>query len=213
MNINDIKQEAEMPDNIWKAIFDHQWQLALKYKEIENMGDLLTPESLASNLDTKQGQRWIKDFAWRTTEELTESDEALSIKVKAEREQDYALANEALSHVVEELIDALHFLTELTLIAGFDHAIVPEVPVDEDTDQLYSSYNVIYQLGLMCNCLKNKPWKQTQMLTDRPKAEAYLRGAWAALIRMLHYRTDDLGIYQFYFKKNAVNQFRIRSKY
>ena len=70
MNINDVKDEKLIPDNIWKEIWDKQMTVAQKYKEIESMGDLL--ETVETNIDTRAGQKWIKDFAWRTTEEIAE---------------------------------------------------------------------------------------------------------------------------------------------
>lgn len=215
MNIKDINTPTDIPKDIWKDIFDKQWALAEKYKDIEKMGDLL--ESLDTNIDTANGQKWIKDFAWRVTEELTEAQEALIMWEEKCAEADengdgavMAEANDYLQHYVEELIDALHFLTELTLIAGYKSDFVPMAPAN---CALIKWGEVVYQMGLMCNCLKNKPWKQTQMLTDRTKFEGYLKGAWVSLLTILGNRISEEQIYLYYFKKNEVNQFRIRSKY
>lgn len=208
MNINDVKDDIKVPAEIWKEVFNHQMELAVKYKDIEDMGTLLETRPL--NLDTKEGQKWIKDFAWRVTEELTEADEAL---YKAERSSSEHY-DQYVQHYIEELVDALHFLTELSIIAGYDYKIVPPYPEAESEVVHVTSYHVIYNLGLMCNCLKNKPWKQTQMLTDRPKAETYLKMAWFNLLNLFCFRGLTIqDVYKFYFKKNAVNQFRIRSKY
>ena len=169
MNVNDVTEKIEVPENIWKAIFEKQWELAQKYKDIEGMGDLLDPAVLKNNINTRQGQKWIKDFAWRVTEELAEADEAY-------------YSNE-LIHYVEELSDALHFLVELSLIANYDYTFVKQ-NFNHDKGKENSYSNVIYPLGLMCNCLKNKPWKQTEMLTDKNKFEKYLRHAWVGMIQL-----------------------------
>jgi len=208
VNIHDF-QDDEMPEDIWVEIFKKQKLLADKYKDIEKMGTLL--ETTKLNVDTAVGQRFIKDFAWRVTEELTEAIEArVESNAQAEVGED-GLRDEAYLHFQEELIDALHFLTELTIIAGYDETIIPvffEINENEDW------HLVVYYLGLMCNCLKNKPWKQTQMLTDREKFENYLKNTWEAMIFTMRKSGMDLeAIYQMYFKKNMVNRFRQRSKY
>ncbi len=193
MNINDIESETVVPVDIMAAIFEKQMELVVKYKDIEGMGDLL--DTRETNINTAKGQKWIKDFAWRTTEELCEAIEAKEISKE---------------HYIEEITDALHFLTELTLIAGYKSDICDMLLPTDNRHEM----EVVYALGLMCNCLKNKPWKQTQMLTDREKFEKYLRQAWKRIIGIYlasgYGRTD---IYILYMKKHGVNQFRIRSKY
>jgi len=207
MNINNIKLEDKVFSDrkeIWVEIFKKQMALAEKYRDIEGMGDLL--ETTNDNVNTLKGQKWIKDFAWRVTEELAEAEEALTL---IDEKSNNSVENEALTeHYKEELIDALHFLVELTIIAG--HAnYLPQAP-----DSIQEPWDVVYELGLMCNTLKNKPWKQTQMLTDIPKFTLYLNNAWKALYGILIQDIgDDQTIYNYYFKKNEVNKFRQRSKY
>ena len=207
MNINDVEINNEpLPTDIWKAIFSRQRELAEKYSEIEGMGTLL--QETHKNIQTSFGQRWIKDFAWRVTEEITEALEAKKQIAFASSE----LVEQLSLHYQEEMIDALHFLTELTIIAGYDeklfsHSVLPDLtPMNE--------WEIVYRLGLMCNCLKNKPWKQTQMMTDTSKFEEYLRQTWLYYIQVMFKQgITILDIYDLYFKKNAVNKFRIRSKY
>jgi dimeric dUTPase (all-alpha-NTP-PPase superfamily) len=202
MNIKDVSEEIKIPDNIWIEIFNKQWELAQKYKEIESMGTLL--ETTEHNIDTAVGQRWIKDFCWRVTEELAEAQEASIIYADIGDE-------DALLHYKEELIDALHFLVEMTQIAGYDYTIAKYTMSIDSSMSTWS--DVVYSMGLMCNTLKNKPWKQTQMLTDRNKFKGYLEDTWDHMINLLLSRMDEEEIYLFYFKKNKVNQFRQRSKY
>lgn len=197
MNINDIDKPDEIPENIWPAIFEKQKALLEKYREIEGM-----PTSF--NIDTAETQRWIKDFAWRVTEEICEALEAK----KNGMDDEGIIDEEHYIHYLEELTDALHFITELTIIAGFDSDIL------DNPIMSYNEYDIVYYLGLMCNCLKNKPWKQTQMLTDRPKFKSYLQASFERIWGIFLYNgLENKDIYTLYFKKNAVNQFRIRSKY
>ena len=202
MNINDVKDtDIQIPKNIWKEIFKNQHELALKYRDIEGMGTLL--ETTSTNLDTKIGQKWIKDFAWRVTEELAEAQEAFDLSESKNLDSDEYM------HYLEELIDALHFMVELSIIAGYDETII--TPVYRAGVEIW---DIVYHLGLACNCLKNKPWKQTQLLTDRKKFETHLERAWHTFISIFgSIGFDDKDIYLFYAKKRMVNQFRIRSKY
>jgi len=204
LNINDVEDPKDIPDDIWEAIFIKQNELAEKYSDIEGMGDLL--QTKKNNINTAKGQKWLKDFAWRVTEEIAEAWEAYDMI--EEPDDQYQL------HFKEELADALHFLVELTIIAGYDESIVPPIEgtvlADEDTEP----WSTIYNMGLMCNTLKNKPWKQTQMLTDRNEFEKYLKKTWEQFSKLIYYHIgEEDEIYNFYFKKNAVNKFRQRSKY
>jgi len=209
MNISDVKDTEKIPEDIWKEIFSKQMELAQKYKDIEGMGNLL--ETIDNNINTSKGQKWIKDFAWRVTEELAEAQEAHELMEEhLSHEEGGPNASDYYTHYLEELIDALHFLVELTIIAGY----VNFQPTSSVTPGTTEPWDVVFPLGLMCNTLKNKPWKQTQMLTDRSDFEMYLNRAWdylIALFRQEKLKNED--IYNLYFKKNSVNQFRIRSKY
>lgn len=213
VNISDINFDGEIPEDVWGAIFDKQMDLAVKYKDIEGMGNLL--DTTGTNIQTANGQKWIKDFAWRVTEELSEAAECL----------DSGSDNFGnMEHHKEELIDGLHFLVEMTIIAGYGAEIAKKIDMSSpiiveghvETEDLLkiASWPVVYQLGLMCNTLKNKPWKQTQMMTDKNEFEYRLNLAWENLVALLRFAGMDLDtIYIYYFKKNEVNKFRQRSKY
>jgi dimeric dUTPase (all-alpha-NTP-PPase superfamily) len=136
-------------------------------------------------------------MAWRMTEEFTEATECME---------------DNREHYLEEMVDALHFFVELCLHADF----YPSVGMNEIPKPNYflEPYDVIEQVGLACNCLKNKPWKQTHMLTDIPKFRGCLNSAWVVFIQIfLMEGLEPVDIYNLYFRKNAVNQFRQRSKY
>lgn len=212
MNIHDFKA-PEFNENWLQDIFAKQTGLINKYAEIEGM-----PE-WPMNIHTREGQRWIKDFLWRTTEELAESYEAhylMSIEPDEEKEK----AHE--THRLEELIDALHFLVELILIAGKDwqwareqlNMSTEELVANDAEDVSFYYWQVTYYLGMVGNTLKNKPWKQTEMMTDEEKFYGNLgRSLKALFLCMSAIGAEEPKVYDFYARKNQVNQFRQRSNY
>lgn len=217
MNINHAKTEEIHGDKL-QAIFTRQKSLMDKYHDIELKSGLLQTEDCPVNLDDKRGQARIKDFSWRVTEELGEALDARSNK----------------DHYQEELIDGLHFLTELTVLAGKDYdSILPQGTPLYDSDHLedlvenakevisrrgdnldYWVSKFIENLGMMCNCLKNKPWKQSMMKTDRNSFYGRLAEVWVIYTTILVVSGMDAdSIAITYLKKSQVNKFRIRSAY
>lgn len=77
-----------------------------------------------------------------------------------------------------------------------------------------SLWDITYALNIARNCLKNKPWKQSGVMTNEilyqsllVEAFVYMMGYYARL------GMSSSDIYYLYFKKNKVNCFRIASKY
>lgn len=217
MNINHAVEE-KVEGDLLKAIFDRQKSLMGKYHDIELGSGLLQTEDCPVNLDDKRGQARIKDFSWRVTEELGEA-----LDAKANKD-----------HYQEELIDGLHFLTELTVLAGKDYdTILPEGIFTHYEDHLWdlvenAKENIleygrdldswvtkfIEQLAMMCNCLKNKPWKQSMMKTDQEAFYHRLTNVWVCYITILVVSgMNAQDIANIYLKKSQVNQFRQRSNY
>lgn len=209
MNITHSIDEKVTGDKL-EAIFTRQKELMEKYHYIEERSGLCQTSDCPVNLDDKRGQARIKDFAWRITEEVGEALDAV-----ADEEHHY-----------EELIDGLHFLTELTILAGRDYYnIVPntsgdylESIIDASPTKSFSIkgslYILIRELGMMCNCLKNKPWKQSQMRTDLNAFYTRLTNVWISYISLLTnagLSADDIA--NIYLKKSQVNKFRQRSNY
>jgi dimeric dUTPase (all-alpha-NTP-PPase superfamily) len=72
----------------------------------------------------------------------------------------------------------------------------------------------IKRLGLTANCLKNKPWKQSHMLTDVKKFRSCLNNAFLAFIDLCKVAGfNSTGLYNMYIRKNEVNKFRQGSGY
>lgn len=213
MNITHAVEEKIEGDKL-EAIFNRQKELMGKYHDIEKRSGLLQTEDCPVNLDDKRGQARIKDFAWRVMEEVGEA-----LDARAQNDEE---------HFCEELIDGLHFLTELTILAGFgpndiifekqsvvdklDYLCGNVIPVaDENISDAISA--LVMDLGMMCNCLKNKPWKQTNMITDKNNFHKQLNLVWFDYICILTSRMYADEIALVYLKKSQVNKFRQRSGY
>lgn len=75
-------------------------------------------------------------------------------------------------------------------------------------------WDVTYHLNIARNFLKNKPWKQSQMITDEEGYQEEVVKAFIAMMGAFYTMgIDDESLYYLYFKKNMVNCFRIRSSY
>ena len=219
MNITDFESPPcpETWAEVLGAIFGRQRELMVKYKEIEHLPEPPVP------LHTLAGQRVIKDFAWRTVEELTESYEAWE-----KHQGDRSVAE---LHALEELADSFHFFVELLHFAGitaqqcFDTVLeFPYVDrltrdfphqTDENRYRRISLYwSATYRIGIAMNFLRNKPWKQSQVPTDERRFREACLVAFAALVDCwagIGYTMEEL--FQFYMRKSEVNKFRQRSEY
>lgn len=220
MNITHAVSENISGDKL-EAIFERQKELMSKYHDIEKRGGLLQTEDCPVNLDDKRGQARLKDFAWRMTEEVGEALDALNV-------------HNDVVHFQEELIDGLHFLTEFSILAG----ITPEdlrtefflSDWEDILDGMFSilkgsAYNneawtlplrvatFIEKLGMTCNCLKNKPWKQSNMVTDKKAFKENLLATWRAYVVLLGFNMTADEVADIYLKKSQVNKFRQRSNY
>ena len=230
MNINHAEDEVVKGDKLL-AIFTRQIELMNKYHDIELKSGLMQTQQFPLNLHDKFSQARIKDFCWRIMEEVGEALDAYEQPpVNPQGEQD-------ITHFIEELIDGLHFLTELTISLGktqedvwvghtegcfnsdFDYL---EFMVDSSVSKLKRMpvngvemlvTNLVKNLGMMANCLKNKPWKQSQMRTDEVEFFNKLSLVWGSYIRLLSKFLTADEIVNIYLKKSQVNKFRQRSQY
>lgn len=211
MNINDVDEKAVAQGDMLVAIFGKQRELMEKYKDIEGDNSFLKDATIPVNIDDCKGQALLKDFFWRITEEMAEAMEAYGNR----------------EHLQEELADALHFFVEMMILAGVNPE---EFTTSGNKDRLQVLFeenanakfygtmenlaNAVISLGLAANCLKNKPWKQTQMKTDKVKFYNCLTEAFERFIGLcIRAGFNSQSLYEVYFKKNKVNQFRQESKY
>lgn len=233
MNVDDISKDViptPTPEkDMLDLIFERQHGLAIKYLPVEKENGLLQTEIFPGDLDDRFSQARMKDFAWRVQEELYEALDALVIH------------KDNLTHFIEEMIDSIHFFVELCLFCDYDTNTIKEfysIPDNEDKlkylvglasqvdkqsgemDQavptaLLVSATIGQSIGNAMNRLKNKPWKQTHMVTDKEAFKVNLLSAWLGFFRVLcnKYGLTAEDVFTCYFKKSEVNKFRIESKY
>jgi len=198
--------EKTYPKDIWRAIYDHQETLMKKYHDIEvknGFPDIEIPLMINDPGD----QLKIKEFCWRVTEELAEAQEAFISEFPATDDFNNH------PHTMEELSDALHFLTEIFTMLEFDHQ-EKFPPIGPEHDKEGSFFLPTYYLGLAANCLKNKPWKSTHVPTDKNKFLKHLREARCALVNIfVSFGCTEEDIWDAYIDKNRINYERINTNY
>lgn len=240
MNVDDVKEvPAYDQDRFLTDIFCKQFKLAVNYADIEKQNGfwhpaqelpqgVVIPRGGILPLDHPKFQHWTKEYFWRCTEELAEAIEQLPSGGFRKWKERWA-TDVDVRHCLEELADALHFLTEASVLHGIDPFKIQQywahfdrVPVNEDdvdhTTNIQAVYawcmRVVRAMGLTANCLKNKPWKLTQMPTDRVRFEGNFYMAWYEMIAL--FRFFNCGreeVHGLYFKKAAVNDFRQATNY
>ena len=206
MNILDFEAD-EFNKNTWlKDMYNKQKEIAEKYKEIEGM------PNLPMNINTKDGQIFMKKMIYRTIEELGESYQSIF-----DPENNAVIVNGIDLHKSEELADALHFFLEMLVVVG----IGPEI-----LEEAYKSYEYVekpiietywfctYRLAMIGQNLHNKPWKSSMVSTDIKIVRQCIIDAFYALLDVFRVNgNSDEDIYSYYTRKHKTNEFRIRSKY
>lgn len=212
VNVDDVAVVEDQPECRLKALFEYQVELMDRYRDVEVRNEIglgLLPETF--DLDDRRCQYVLKDYAWRVMEEVGE---ALAV-----------LPEDGLTqHAKEEIADGLHFLVELLHMAG----IGPDgIVIEHGRDRLEYLFKkslahgpaspieeLIRDLGMAMNCLKNKPWKQTQFPTDVGRFQGLLVQAFTSYVGFAYSwgMTSD-SLYDMYVRKRTVNHFRIDSNY
>jgi len=204
VNIEDIYEfepETKLEyKKIMKQIFDKQKELLIKYREIENL-----PVTL--NINSPEHQKLLKEFTFRGIEELAEAQEAV-------RERN-------MQHFLEEISDAIHFFTEVLIMANvdiiflddeiFDWAKGKELELRGIEERFWK---ITYFFSISCNKLKCKPWKKTQVLTDEESYKDALILAYNEMMKeLIGIGFGGKQVLDIYMMKHNVNKFRIRSNY
>lgn len=160
----------------------------------------------------KKNQINAKGFIFRVIEELAEAFES------------FMMGDEI--NFYTELADATHFILELGIVTG--HEMKQEdwwnIWGNEDLEgarlNLTSEviqrwfWNVTFQLGLVSNAMRNKQWKQTEVLPDMEKFDSLMDEAYKVFFQgFKEIGVSEYQVHGWYWRKNKVNQFRIKSKY
>lgn len=221
VNVTDVKSvEKNFSINYDESLFEiffAQKELLFKYKGIEyfngkQLSEYIDEKGKLKTIDSLESQEICKNFAWRTTEEIAEGLDALIL------EDD--------EHLKEELADGLHFITELLILNGFDSKTfktgiiaMQESRILDEIEQgvelhAYALTTFLHNLGMAMNKLKQKPWKVSQTMTDKARYEAKLIDAYYKYLDLcFSFGLTFEELFNYYFKKNKVNNFRVDSKY
>lgn len=233
VNVNDFESPTtEGVQCKLNAIFVRQKELMDKYHHIEEKNGLLQTGMVPVDLHDRFGQARLKDFAWRVTEELAEATEALTYEGKGVHFKEELM--DALHFLVE-----LHILSGYgpvdIAVTDPKHSFGP-LPEKDLLDVLFEMvdiqipgpdivnpsllvirghiYVIIEDLGKAMNCLKQKPWKQSHILTDADMYRAKLTDSFHSFVRvaaLVGMTSQD--VFDLYFRKSEVNKFRQKSKY
>lgn len=131
VNIQDIgelegTEEVSEETDLLFDIFERQRALMIKYHQIEKKNGHRVPRSVPANLHDRHDQQYIKDFAWRITEEVGEAMNCLKNKPWKQTEM-----QTDVEHFIEELIDGFHFYVELLILIGLDPKTLHSFYVDK----------------------------------------------------------------------------------
>lgn len=235
MNIDDVQTSEKCDGSIIKAIFERQAYLMIKYENIETKNGIYVPAE-PYHIDDRRIQYRLKDMFWRFTEELCEAAEELVVHPDAFEgliNWQHAWSTSApVRHFFEELVDAVHFLTEASIIAGLDTEEIEKCYIyisDDGTGILQSNlqepdgflnkssklfFQIIRSIGLAANCLKNKPWKLSEMSTDQAKFKNCMYDTWNNFFELWHCLGGSQEVlYSLYIKKHTVNTWRQDTNY
>jgi hypothetical protein len=242
MNVTDV-QETEKTGDRLALIFERQRELLEKYGPIErrNGNSYKTHcTDLPVDPSNRFAQSLIKDFAWRVTEALAEAAQAL----EEDHQNTFLLhAQEEVADAFHFLVELCHIvgLTAEDVAVEGDGAgpgedlmnvlwrqmggiymeQLQQVKRDWETERSFgyhqfriAAFAVISEMGKAMNCLKNKPWKQTHILTDARRFKGHLKVAFRyfPLVAVM-VGLDEVGLFQMYFRKSEVNKFRQQSNY
>lgn len=195
MNTQDFKPSTRS----WKEIYALQGELQLMYRPYFK-------ERIANfDINTLEDQELFKKLCWQIVEELAEAKDAIEEELDGE-------------HFEEELIDAFNFMMELYQLYGMIPAFDWSMPSwDQDLgdgDFAGDLLNLIGDIGMTANCLKNREWRQSQYMVDLVVFEDRLKSIWTDFVIMFgNLGLSETRVKELWSLKFQVNLFRIKSKY
>ena len=202
MNTTEIKVKNLIKS--FEDLYKYAKKQFIEYEKIEGIDNW---KEYSFSIDCSQDQLKFKDMLQiRCIEELTEAT--------------HALDNE--EHFYEEVTDSLNFFLSayIMLDVDFNKLENPEniltgykcVWSHSQIKLLF--YNIVDDIGDLCNLLKNRPWSQSNYLVSMYDFDIRLNKLWKTYWSVL----SDLGldkedIFNMFEKKYQVNKWRIKTGY
>lgn len=205
MNTTEIKIKGVIKS------FDDLYKYAMKqflaYEKIEGIDNW---KEYDFSIDCSEDQMKFKDMLQiRCIEELTEAT--------------HALDNE--DHFYEEVTDALNFFLSAYCMLGVDFnkfanprlILIQEQNPDFVLDYKHCAicfYEIVNDIGDLCNLLKNRPWAQSNYLVSMYDFDLRLHKLWNTFWMVLaRLGLSKEQIFEMFERKYMVNKFRIESNY
>lgn len=191
------KDYSELKGVNLERIFHDQEKLMYLYEPVL--------EDKVKNFDINifEDQELIKGFLLqRVIEELVEA----------------CISFEKKDHFEEEVVDAFNFLVESYILYGYRSKDLDSW-IDEDRnlnykDKKLSILQVIEQIGLTCNLLKNRPWRKSQYVVDLLVFEREFKKIWINFNSMCDsFNILKKDLIKLWSLKYQVNLFRLKSQY
>lgn len=196
--------------------FDDLYKYAMKqFLEYEKVEGIDNWKEYDFSIDCSQDQMKFKDMLQiRCIEELTEAT--------------HTLDNE--EHFYEEVTDALNFFLSAYCMLGVDfhlfknpEQILTEWKICQPLDitkihdinllKLYF-YDIVNDIGDLCNLLKNRPWAQSNYLVSLYDFDIRLHKLWETFWTVLaRLALSKEQIFEMFERKYLVNKFRIKTGY
>ena len=113
MNVDHVKDEIKVEGDMLEAIFEYQRIVKERFDEVEKRNGLYVPDKI--NIDSPKDQDYLKGLMYRVVTELVEATECLKNKPW---KTTHVMTD--VTHLKEELADALHFFVEFCIVIGMD---------------------------------------------------------------------------------------------
>lgn len=209
MNTTEIKIKGII--NSFDDLYKYAKKQFLEYEKIEGIDDW---EEYDFSIDCSNDQMKFKDMLQiRCIEELTEATHALDNK----------------EHFYEEITDALNFFLSAYCMLGvdlhlfknpeqmFDSFLRVKIDIDNHFDTYLMKnmfYDIVDDIGDLCNLLKNRPWAQSNYLVSMFDFDIRLHKLWETFWHVIAtlIKTKE-EVFEMFERKYLVNKWRINTGY
>lgn len=219
-----------------ESIFKHQEETMALFRPIEeeNQVGYALVRDIGWDMQDCRWQALVKDFTQRTTEELIEAREELELYQECRDPLSTEEVRErARTAFEEELIDALHFLTEGCHILGvtpddifqcegdrlegliawrkqmLSHGLetFTKLPIEDKAAFYYVLiFDIIAKLHRGTNELKSRAWKRKPKKSSPSMVNYFFIEAYRTMITLADlFGMSAARIYEVYMRKNATN--------
>lgn len=205
MNTTEIKMQHII--NSFDDLYKYAMKQFIEYEKLEGIDNW---KEYDFSIDCSQDQMKFKDMLQiRCIEELTEATHALDNK----------------DHFYEEVTDALNFFLSAYCMLGVNfHSFKnPEQILKESIPAGYMFhyswigslfYDIVNDIGDLCNLLKNRPWAQSNYLVSMYDFDIRLHKLWETFWSVLgRLGLSEEQIFEMFERKYLVNKWRIKTGY